>query len=101
MKTYVNFTKFTPTRGIVTAVLIAACLAALSAESAAQPCVAVATGVVAWIEQTSPTGPRYVCYKAANGTPVSAGQLAEPLPLSSADNRPRPTCVWTSYGWFC
>jgi hypothetical protein len=101
MKTYANFTKFTPARGIVTAALIAACLAALSSASAAQLCAPVATNVVAWIQQDTPGGPRYVCYKAASGTPTLAGQLSEPQPTSAADNRPRPTCVWTSYGWMC
>ena len=100
MKTYANFIKFTPARGIVTAVLIAACLAALSAESAAQQPAPVPSSVVAWIQQDSSGGPRYVYYR-SGGSSVLAGQLSEPLPLSSADNRPRPTCVWTSYGWIC
>jgi hypothetical protein len=100
MKTYVNCTRFTPARGKVTAILIAACLAALSAESAAQP-TADPSLAKAWIQEDS-NGVRYVFYKPrSGGSPVSAGRLTEPLPLSSADNRPRPTCIWTPFGWVC
>ena len=101
MKTYENCTKFTPARGIVTAVLIAAFVAGFSVESAAQQCATVAaTNVVAWIQQDTTGGPRYVCYRAATG-PTNAGQLTAAAPTGPTAPKPAPLCVYTQYGWVC
>ena len=113
MKTYVNCTRFTPARGKVAAILIAACLAALSAESAAQP-TADPSLAKAWIQEDS-QGNRWVYYRLKSGE-FSAG---EQLTSTGADDhaperneelliRPQPAadasglnCIWTGFCWIC
>jgi len=101
MKTYVNCTKFTPTLAKVSAVLIAAVLAGLSAESAAQAPSANPSSAVAWIQKDA-KGDRYVYYKKADGSTASQGPVTAAAPTGPTDpNKPKPLCVYTSYIWVC
>ena len=99
MKTYVNCTKFTPTRGKVSAVLIAAVLAGLSAESVAQQPSANPSSAVAWVQKDA-KGDRYVYYPKADGSTAYQGPVTAPAPKPT-DTPPRPNCVYTGYIWVC
>jgi hypothetical protein len=96
MKTLAKCSNFTPVGGKLTAVLIAAFLAALSEASLAQP-PANASSAIAWVQQDA-KGDRYVYYL-KNGSPYSDGQpLTNPVPPQSATPA---GCRWTPGGIVC
>jgi hypothetical protein len=104
MNTYAKFTKFTPARVRVTAVLTAVFLAALSVATALRAVAQTATtqpstpGVV-WIV-TDTKGYRTVSYLGADGTAVPAGNLG-PVSSSSYINCPVPPCIKIVFACLC
>jgi hypothetical protein len=97
MKTLTKCSKFTPVGGKLTAVLIAAFLAALSQASLAQGPKPDPSSATVWIQKDG-KGDRYHCY-IKNGSPYCDPlPLVKPAPLLSATPA---ICRWGLGGIVC